>query len=107
MAKPSGQNSIYPQFMQMKKNQFRHSVSKQMMGGAAKPKSKKQIQGDTPDPDAPDEQTAQQRTIRKMGASAYKNDIDSLTGAYGSFSDGDGGTFGAGGGKGGGGFGGK
>ena len=99
--------SIYPQFMQMKKNQFKHTVNKQMMKFAGKPKTKKQVQGDTPDPDAMDEQSAQARTLKKIGGSAYKGDIDALAAAYGSFDSGDSGTFGAGGGKGGGGFGGK
>lgn len=93
--------SIYPQFLQMRKNSFRHATSKSMIPGAGKAKSKKQIQGDTPDPDAVDEQTAQMRTIRKMGNNAYKGDLDQLMGAYGSYTDGDSGTFGAGGGKGG------
>lgn len=100
-----GANSIYPQFMQLKKNQFRHSVNKGMVP-SAKPPTKKQIQGDTPDPDAFQEQIAKQRAIRKMGAEAYKPDIDALTNAYSTYADGDGGTFGAGGGKGGGTFGG-
>jgi len=97
----SNPGSIYPQFMQMKKNQFKHSVNKQMMSFAGKAKTKKQVQGDTPDPDAMDEANAQTRTLKKMGANAYKGDIDSLAQAYGSYDSGDSGTFGAGGGKGG------
>ena len=99
MAKGSD-NSVYPQYMQMKKNQFRHSVNKMLMGGKGSPKK---MQGDTPD--QTDMQKAQQRTIRKMGTNAYKSDLDALTSAYSSYDQGDGGTFGAGGGKGGGGFG--
>jgi hypothetical protein len=93
--------SIYPQFLQMRKNSFRHATSKAMIPGGAKAKSKKQIQSDTPDPDAVDEQTAQAKTLRKMGNNAYKSDLDQLTNAYSSFDSGDSGTFGAGGGKGG------
>jgi hypothetical protein len=91
----------------MRKNSFRHSVNKQMMPNAPKSPTRSHIQNDTPDPDAPDEQKAYIRSIRKMGNNAYKGDIDQMTQAFGSFSNGDGGTFGAGGGKGGGGFGGK
>jgi len=107
MAKGDGQNSIYPQLIQMRKNSFRHSVNKQMMPNAPKSPTKKQIQGDTPDPDAPDEQKAQIRAVRKMGNNAYKGDIDSMAAAFGTFSNGDGGSYDAGGMKGGGGFGGK
>ena len=96
-------NSIYPQFLQLRKNQFRHSVNKMM--GAAPPKSKKQIQNDTSDPDAVSMQTALQRTTRKMGAQDYKSDLNDLLGAYSTYGNGDGGTFDAGGGMGGGGFG--
>jgi hypothetical protein len=103
----ANQNSIYPQLLQMRKNSFRHATNKQMQPGAPKNPTKKQIQGDTPDPDAPDEQRAQQRVLRKMGSNAYKGELDTLTNAYGTFSNGDGGTFDAGGGKGGGTFGGK
>jgi hypothetical protein len=101
-----GANSIYPQFMQLKKNQFRHSVNKGMVP-SAKPPTKKQIQGDTPDPDAFQEQIAKQRAIRKMGAEAYEPDIQNLMDAYSTFGQGDGGSYDAGGNRGGGGFGGK
>ena len=109
MANNSGNSdsstSVYPQFLQLKKNQFRHSMNK--MIAPMPTKSKKQIQNDTSDPDAPGMQTAMQRTMRKMGVKSYQNDFNDLLGAYSSYADGDGGTFGAGGGKGGGGFGGK
>ena len=78
-----------------------------MMPNAPKGQTKKQIQGDTPDPDAPDEQKAQIRAVRKMGNNAYKGDIEQLSNAYGTFSNGDGGSGDAGGMKGGGTFGGK
>ena len=97
----SNPGSIYPQFMQMKKNQFKHSLNKQMMAFAGKGKTKKQVQSDTPDPDAMDEQSAKTRTLKRMGAKEYQSGIDALSAAYGSYSDGDSGTFGAGGGKGG------
>ncbi len=107
MKSSSDPNSIYPQLLQMRKNSFRHGANKTMMPNAPKSPTKKQIQGDTPDPDAPDEQKAQQRAVRKMGNNTFKSSMDELTSAYGSYGSGDGGTFGAGGGGGGGTFGGK
>ena len=104
--------SIYPQFLQLRKNQFRHSINKQLEPTSPSYGAKKasKVQGDTPDNEAQDMQKAQGRSVRKMGANAYKGELSSLLDAYGSYGgDGDSGTFGSKSNKGGsgGGFGGN
>jgi len=76
--------SVYDQFVALRKNQFRHSANKQLLGANAK--RPKPTPGASPEMN--DVQVAQNRDLKKMAAQEYGKNMNELTGAYGDFMDG-------------------
>ena len=87
--------SVYDQFIALRKNQFRHTMNKQILG--ANSKRPKATPGSSPE--MQDVQMAQQRDIRKMAAQEFGKNMNEMTSAYSNYADGKSENQGSGGGS--------